>query len=44
MREVLLEEKGQEELFDQGDLVGEDDLAGESSRPCLASLVICMWS
>lgn len=31
VREVLLEEKGQEELFDQGDLVGEDDLVGESS-------------
>ncbi|KAL7414911.1 ankyrin repeat-containing domain protein [Mrakia frigida] len=30
VREVLLEEKGQEELFDQGDLVGEDDLADGS--------------
>ena len=37
VREVLLEEKGQEELFDQGDLVGEDDLAGES-RGTLFSL------
>lgn len=30
VREVLLEEKGTDELFDQGDLVGEDDLAGRS--------------
>lgn len=31
VREVMLEERGREELFDGGDLVDEDDLASESA-------------
>lgn len=30
VRELMLEERGREELFDGGDIVGEDDLAGQS--------------
>ena len=37
VREVMLEERGREELFDGGDLVDEDDLAGESSTSLRAT-------